>query len=157
MASRYDSSFERPDPFPEYINFFPFDSLSDAFAAPFGSAMLDLYGRRFNWLPDGPFEQQNLRAERAWDFGSFATRPESISAMRTELALDPSFHVLIGHGLFDFATPYFLTQMELDQIPRSVGMDRVSLEVYPGGHMFYTVEANRAPFRDAAKALYPHE
>ena len=157
MASRYDTSFERPDPFPEYITYFPFDSLSDAFAAPFGSAMLDLYGRRFNWLPDGPYEQSNGRALRAWDYGQGPTRPESVSALRTELALDPSFRVLIAHGLFDLATPYFRTQLELNQIPPSVSTNRIDFQVYPGGHMFYSREVNRAPFRAAARALYPQE
>jgi hypothetical protein len=157
MASRYDTSVERPDPFPEYINNFPFDSLSDAFAAPFGSAMLELYTNRFNWLPDGPYNQFNNRAARNWDFGSGPSRAESVSALRTELALDPSFRVLITHGLFDLATPYFMTQLLLNQIPKSVGTDRIDFLVYPGGHMFYSREANRAPFRAAARALYPQE
>jgi carboxypeptidase C (cathepsin A) len=154
MASRYDSSLEKPDPFPEYVNEFPFDSLSSALDAPLGSAMLDLYGRQFHWLPDGPYVQNNYRAERAWDFMVRGARAESVSALRTELALDPGFHVLIGHGLFDFATPYFRTQLLLNQIPPSVGTDRIAFQVYAGGHMFYTHEENRAPFRAAARALY---
>ncbi len=154
MASRYDSSVEKPDPFPEFVNEFPFDSLSSALDAPLGSAMLDLYGRALNWLPDGPYEQNNYRAARAWDFGTGRTRAESVTALRTELALDPGFRVLIGHGLFDFATPYFMTRLILNQIPPSVGTDRITQLVYPGGHMFYSREENRAPFRAAARALY---
>ncbi len=154
MASRYDSTVEKPDPFPEYINAFPFDSLSSALDAPLGSAMLDLYGRLFHWLPDGPYIQNNLRALRTWDFITGRTGAESVSALRTELALDPGFRVLIGHGLFDFATPYFATQLILNQIPPSVGTDRITLQVYAGGHMFYSREENRGPFRAAAREVY---
>jgi carboxypeptidase C (cathepsin A) len=157
MASRYDSSLEKPDPFPEYVNEFPFDSLTSALDAPLGSAMLDLYGTRFNWLPDGRYEENNFRVLRSWDFVIGRNIAESVSALRTELALDPGFRVLIGHGLFDFATPYFRTQVMLNQIPPSVGTNRVTLQVYPGGHMFYSHEENRAPFREAAKVLYQGE
>ena len=50
----------------------------------------------------------------------------------------PHFTVLIApHGIFDLIPPYFTTQLLLDQIPASSGSDRVELEVYRGGHMFY--------------------
>jgi carboxypeptidase C (cathepsin A) len=56
--------------------------------------------------------------------------------------------------LFDLVTPYFYTQLLLDQIPASVAGDRVRLVAYPGGHMFYSQDASRAAFRDAAQAMY---
>jgi len=42
----------------------------------------------------------------------------------------------------------------LDQIPDESGGNRVRLEVYPGGHMFYTNDASRAALRDAAAKLF---
>jgi carboxypeptidase C (cathepsin A) len=74
--------------------------------------------------------------------------------MRTALALDAHLHVLIAHGLFDLVTPYFATQLLLDQIPAASGGDRVRLVTYPGGHMFYTQDASRAAFREEARRLY---
>lgn len=154
VASAYDTTITKPDPFPqsEFSNF-P-NPLTDALDPPFVSAMIDLYTRRLNWQPEGGFVSLSRTVNRSWDLGSPLDPPQSLSALRTALALDPSFRVLIGHGLFDVVTPYFMTQMELDQIPASVSTGRVRFEVYPGGHMFYTQDASRAAFRDAALALY---
>jgi carboxypeptidase C (cathepsin A) len=79
--------------------------------------------------------------------------PQSVAAMRTALALDPRLHVLIAHGLFDLVTPYFGTQLLLDQIPQAGLGERIRLVTYPGGHMFYTQDASRAAFREEARKL----
>ncbi len=81
-------------------------------------------------------------------------RPESLSYLQSALALDPRLHVLIACGLFDLVTPYFTTVRELNQLPDAGSADRVRLVVYPGGHMFYSDDASRAAFRDAASALF---
>ena len=54
------------------------------------------------------------------------------------LALDPKLKLLVAHGLFDLATPYFGSKIVLDQLPAFASPDRVKLVVYPGGHMFYS-------------------
>jgi carboxypeptidase C (cathepsin A) len=77
--------------------------------------------------------------------------------MRNALALDPRLHVLIAHGLFDLVTPYFATQLLLDQLPEAGLGERVRLVTYPGGHMFYSRDASRAGFREAARALIAGE
>ena len=41
----------------------------------------------------------------------------SLSELRQILALDPKLKVLVAHGLFDLATPYFGSQIVLDQLP----------------------------------------
>jgi carboxypeptidase C (cathepsin A) len=60
---------------------------------------------------------------------------------------------LVGHGLFDLATPYFGSKIRLDQLPAYGSADRVKFVVYPGGHMFYSREASRRAFRAEAEAL----
>jgi len=62
-------------------------------------------------------------------------------------------HVLIVHGLFDLVTPYFGTQLMLNQIPAESGGDRVRLAVWPGGHMMYGVDASRAALRDGGRRI----
>ena len=94
-----------------------------------------------------------VRGNRQWDWGHGMARPQSVSQMRAALAMDPRFGVLIAHGMFDLITPYFATQLLIDQIPTASGGDRVRLEVYPGGHMFYTDDASRMAWREAAKGL----
>ena len=59
----------------------------------------------------------------------------------------------MGHGLFDLATPYFGTQILLDQLPAFATPPRVKLVVYPGGHMFYSRDGSRQAFRAEVEAL----
>jgi carboxypeptidase C (cathepsin A) len=88
----------------------------------------------------------------AWDFGRGRNPTESISQLRQALALDPKLKLLVAHGLFDLATPYFGSKILLDQLPAYATPDRVKLVVYPGGHTFYSRDASRQAFRDEVQA-----
>ena len=154
VASHYDATVTKPDPFPERAWSEHDDSMTDALSAPFTSAIYDIYARKLNWLPDGQYWLSNNTVFKAWDFGNHWLKPEATTALRQDLAEDPKLHVLIAHGLFDLITPYFATKLELDQIPQSVGRSRIDFEVYPGGHMFYSRDASRQALREAAKTLY---
>jgi carboxypeptidase C (cathepsin A) len=61
--------------------------------------------------------------------------------------------LLVAHGLFDLATPYFGSKIALDQLPAYATPDRVKLVVYPGGHMFYSREASRQALRAEVEAM----
>jgi carboxypeptidase C (cathepsin A) len=155
VASYYDATVFKPDPFPERQHSIHDDSMTDALKAPFSSAVYDLYARKLNWLPEGArYRLSNAGVFKAWDFGNHWLKPESLSELRQALAEDPKLRVLIAHGLFDLVTPYFATKLELDQIPTSVGRDRVEFQVLPGGHMFYSRDASRQALRKAAEKLY---
>jgi carboxypeptidase C (cathepsin A) len=91
--------------------------------------------------------------EKAWDFGGGINPAQSVSQLREILALDPKLKLLIGHGLFDLATPYFGSQIQLDQLPAFAAPPRVKLVVYPGGHMFYSRDASRQAFRAEIEAM----
>jgi carboxypeptidase C (cathepsin A) len=67
--------------------------------------------------------------------------------------LDPKLKLLVGHGLFDLATPYFGSKILLDQLPAYASPERVKVVVYPGGHMFYSRDASRQGFRAEAEAM----
>jgi carboxypeptidase C (cathepsin A) len=155
VGSFYDATAQAPDPFPNSTYSNHPDLILDGLRAPMTSAMLDLYARELKFLPDQPYEVLNIQVERAWDLGR--GQPESVSALRAALALDRHFRVLIGHGLTDLVTPYFATQLMLNQLPATLGGDRARLMVLPGGHMFYARDASRQAFRAAAKALFSGE
>ncbi len=153
VTGRYDASVKGIDPFPD-SSFFHFnDPSGEALLAPLTSAAVDLTTRKLNWRPDGSYHLLNGEVEKAWDFGHGVSPPQSVSELRQILALDPKLKLLIGHGLFDLATPYFGTRIELDQLPAFASPDRVKLVVYPGGHMFYSRDASRRAFRTEAEAL----
>ena len=154
VGSYYDGAALAPDPFPEAAFSNHPDLVFDGLRAPLTSAMLDIYSRELKWLPDLPYEVMNVSVARAWDLGRNG-RPESASQLRGALGLDRRLRVLIAHGIFDLVTPYFATQIILNQFPPGIGGERVRLLVLPGGHMVYARDASRQALRDAAKALYP--
>lgn len=148
VTGRYDASVMGQDPNPD-SSFYHFDDPSgDALIAPLTSAAVDLTTRKLNWRPDGAYELLSGSVNRAWDFGRGREPTQSITQLKQILALDPKLKVLVAHGLFDLATPYFGSKMLLDQLPPYATPDRVKLVVYPGGHMFYF----RGPSRQALRA-----
>jgi carboxypeptidase C (cathepsin A) len=153
VTGRYDASITGLDPYPD-SSFYRFsDPSGDPLYAPLTSAAVDLTTRRLNWRPDGSYQVLSSAVGKAWDFGHGQHPAESISQLREILALDPKLKLLVGHGLFDLATPYFGSKILLDQLPAYASPDRVKLVVYPGGHMFYSRDASRQAFRAEAQAL----
>ena len=150
VTGRYDASVMGFDPYPD-SSFSHFgDPSGEPLIAPLTSAAVDFTTRKLNWRPDGSYQLLNGAVERAWDFGSGLNPVESISQLRQILALDPKLKLLVGHGLFDLAAPYFGSKILLDQLPAYGSRERVKLVVYPGGHMFYSRDAPRAAFRAEA-------
>jgi carboxypeptidase C (cathepsin A) len=158
VASAYDATITSADPWPMWtVSEYP-DPALEALKAPVGSALMAIYETQLNWRPDSTYRLESPTAFHAWDWGhGMGPPPQSIGWLREALALDPHLHVLIAHGLFDVVTPYFATQLLLDQLPQAGLGERVRLVTYPGGHMFYTQDASRAAFREAGRKLITGE
>jgi carboxypeptidase C (cathepsin A) len=152
LAGRYDASVLGRDPFPEAATGADVDPSLDPLIAPMTSAVVDLTTRRLNWRPDGAYSLLNMTANHRWDWGAGLASVESVTQLRQLLALDPQFKLLVAHGLFDLATPYFGSQITLDQLP-DLGRERIRLTVLPGGHMFYSRDGARTELRKEAEAM----
>ena len=154
VESVYDATVGRGDPSPRRpMGHYP-DPILEGLKAPVTSAMVAIYTSKLNWRPDGVYRLSNDDAFRQWNWGRGMGRPESLSYLEYALSLDPRLRVLIACGLFDLVTPYFTTVRLLNQMPDAASAERVKLVVYPGGHMFYSADASRIAFRDAATALF---
>ncbi len=160
VTGRYDASVLGLDPYPD-SSFSRFnDPSGDPLLAPLTSAAVDLTTsaavdlttRKLNWRPDGSYQLLSDSVNQAWDFGRGQNPAESVSQLRQILALDPNMKLLVGHGLFDLATPYFASKIILDQLPAYASPNRVKLVVYPGGHMFYSRDGARQAFRAEVQA-----
>jgi carboxypeptidase C (cathepsin A) len=145
VTGRYDASISGFDPYPDSNTAHFGDPSGDPLMAPLTSAAVDLATRKLNWRPDGSYQLLSDSVNKSWDFGRGPA--ESVSQLREILALDPKMKLLVGHGLFDLATPYFASKVLLDQLPAYASADRVKLVVYPGGHMFYSRDGARQAFR----------
>lgn len=152
VTGRYDGSVRGLDPYPDSSSSRFGDPSGDSLQAPLTSAAVDVLTRKLNWRPDGSYEVLNGTVEGHWDFGRGINPPQSVSELRQILATDARLNVLVGHGLFDLATPYFGTKRVLDQLP-AFATSRVKFVVYPGGHMFYSRDGSRQAFRSEVEAL----
>jgi carboxypeptidase C (cathepsin A) len=153
VTGRYDGSVSGFDPYPDSSSYRFGDPSGEPLLAPLTSAAVDLTRRKLNWRPDGSYQLLNGAVQGAWDFGRGINPPESLSQLRQILALDPKLKLLVAHGLFDLATPYFGSKILLDQLPAYASPERVKLVVYPGGHMFYSHDGARQAFRSEVEAL----
>ncbi|WP_445219739.1 S10 family peptidase [Bradyrhizobium sp. Pa8] len=153
VTGRYDASVRGFDPYPDSSSSRFGDPSGDTLQAPLTSAAVDLLTRKLNWRPDGSYEVLSGAIRWAWDFGHGIHPPQSVSELRQILATDAKMTVLVGHGLFDLATPYFGSQIVLDQLPAFASAPRVKLVVFPGGHMFYSRNAARQAFRAEVEAM----
>ncbi|MCA6104040.1 peptidase S10 [Bradyrhizobium sp. WSM 4400] len=151
LIGRYDASVRGLDPYPESDFQRSGDPSGDTLVAPLTSATVDLLTRKLSWRPDGSYELGNPKVMEAWDFGR--SPPESVSELRQILATDRNMKLLVAHGLFDLATPYFGSQIVLDQLPPFASTPRIKLVVFPGGHMFYSRDASRQAFRAEVEAM----
>ncbi len=112
--------------------------------------MLQLYTSKLNYRTDRSYEDLSGRVNRKWIWGNSPTPPESVSELREILALDERLRVLVAHGFTDLVTPYFASELVLDQLPAYGDRQRVTSIVYPGGHMFYSRDGSRKAFREDA-------
>jgi carboxypeptidase C (cathepsin A) len=153
VTAFYDATITGYDPSPtSYADNWP-DPVIDGFVAPFASAAMDLYNTRLNFKTDDHYEILNEAVDRGWTWGSSLSPPNSVDALKNMLAVDPNFRALVAHGLTDIQTPYLGTALVLDQIPNYGPAGRLSLKVYPGGHMLYSRDDSRKAFRDDARKL----
>ncbi len=150
VASMYDASIRSLDPEPYSSGSRYRDPFTSALNAPMTTVMLRLYGDKLNYRTDRPYVKMSSEVNRSWIWGNSPSSPESVSYLREALALDPHLRVLVVHGYTDLVTPYFASEMVLDQLPTLGDGQRVSSKVYPGGHMFYSRDTSRKAFREDA-------
>ena len=153
VVSIYDALVTGLDPSPYGQGPGAQDQMRLGLHAPIVQTMVGLYRDKLDWFPkDGRYFFQNEQAGRQWDWGD-RSRQEAVRDFSSAMALDPNMRTLIAHGLTDLVTPYFETQMVLDQMPPIGDPARVRFEVYAGGHMFYSRADSRKKFRDDARAM----
>lgn len=154
VVSAYDTGVRGydPDPTAAFSRFE--DPVLTAMTAPLTSAVLDHLTRTLNYKVEGRYDLLNGSVSRAWRWGQGRGQPEALSELRQVLALDPALRVLVVHGFTDLVTPYYASRLLLDQVPHFGPDDRVALQVYGGGHMFYSRDGSREAFREDARRMY---
>jgi len=154
VASAYDPTVTAFDPSPSAAQGRYSDPVLDAIGPPLTGAMTALYQGPLKWRVEQPYRLLNGEVNGQWNWGRGRVGPEVVDDLRNALAADRDLQALVAHGASDLVTPYFGSQLILDQLPVFGSADRLKLTVYGGGHMFYSRDASRRAFREDAQALY---
>jgi carboxypeptidase C (cathepsin A) len=158
VMSPYDAAFASPDPYPESDYDRGDDAILDGFTRAYGGAFSGYARNELSFKTEMTYSLLDSDISRQWEWGGRgggSRLQASITGdIRQLLASNPSFHLLIAHGYSDLVTPYGVSRYVVDHLPQSLAKDRVKLDVYRGGHMFYTNAEQRAAFTADAKAFY---
>ena len=85
--------------------------------APLTSAILEHLTHTLNYKAEGRYNLLNGSINGAWRWGGGRTAPRTSSELRQALALDRKLRVIVAHGFTDLVTPYYASQLLLNQLP----------------------------------------
>jgi carboxypeptidase C (cathepsin A) len=154
IGSVYDSNVTAFDPFPYAPDQRFTDPLLEGIVAPTTSAMVDFVTRVVGWKASGVYHALSYEVGGQWDFDSAALRNGASADLRQAVAADAKLRVLIVHGWNDLSCPFMGSILTVDQMPAMGDPSRVSVRMYPGGHMFYSRPDSAAALRKDVQELF---
>jgi carboxypeptidase C (cathepsin A) len=157
IVSRYDGTVAAPDPDPSSA-YGEDDPLLQGTIAPFTRAFTAYARDELGVTTDLAYHLLSNEVGRHWHWhdGNSDQRGDvgSADTLARAMALQPHLKVLIAHGLTDLTTPYMMSRYVVDHLPSNVTAERVTLKLYPGGHMMYLRSGSRRQLHDDAAAFY---
>jgi carboxypeptidase C (cathepsin A) len=159
IVSRYDATFAAPDPYPERAAPSGPDPMLDGVSRAYGGAFAAYARDELGFKTDMTYVLLSGEVSGAWSWGEGSGRAVASAEgdIRALLALEPSFRLLIVHGMTDMVTPYAVSRYVLDHLPDMGNPARAQLRLYRGGHMFYLDRGSRRDFTADARAFYHAE
>jgi carboxypeptidase C (cathepsin A) len=157
MVSSYDGSFAVPDPYPESASGRGSDPLLDGFSRALSGAFVGYARDELGFKTDMTYILLAHDISSKWDWGDRRSPPGVSDDIRTLLAVNPSFRLLVAHGYTDLVTPYGVSRYVLDQLPDIGGASRAQLKLYRGGHMYYFDANSRRDFSADARDFIHRE
>ena len=158
LVSHYDATFAVDDPFPESRSGRGPDPILDGAVRAYGGAFANYARNELGFKTEMTYKLLAENVTAHWDWGKRGRVGAGVdSDLRVLLSFDPSFRLLVAHGLSDLVTPFSETRYVLDHLPPLGQKGRVSLKLYRGGHMIYLVPASRVAFSKDAAAFYRRE
>jgi carboxypeptidase C (cathepsin A) len=156
IVSRYDATYAVDDPYPEQESARGPDPLLDGVVRAYGGAFAAYARDELGFKTEMTYVLLASDISGKWDWGEGSGRSNaSVSEdIRSMLALEPSFRLMVAHGYSDMVTPYAASRYVLDHLPAIGDPARAQLRLYRGGHMFYLDAASRRAFSADAKAFY---
>lgn len=142
MVSLYDGSITLIDADPAKQLFTGRDLYLDRINAPITAAFNSYVRDHLNFKTDLPFILLNHNVAESWNWRSGIHGQqgfvEATTALKQAMSLNPEMQTLILHGIFDLVTPYYASQILINQMALDSRIqNNIQLKVYHGGHMPY--------------------
>ena len=153
----YDGSVSAPDPDPFSLSYSKRDPSLDPLVAPVVSSFNAYVRDELGYRTDVRYELMNPDVANSWNWaeGGLGDLPGVGQRLRRAFSLNPKLKLLIAHGYFDLATPYFASKYVVERLELDQAISpNLHLSVYAGGHMFYTHARAREQLYTDVKALY---
>ena len=155
IVSQYDATFAVDDPYPELRSSRGTgDPILDGVTRAYGGAMASYARNELGFKTEMTYALLSPQVTGGWDWHGGRLQAGAEDDLRTLLAFNPSFRLLIAHGVSDMVTPYGMTRYVLDHLPPINPPGRAQLKLYRGGHMLYIDPASRKAFSADAAAFY---
>lgn len=150
----YDTTITATDPFPDRDEFTWPDPTLSGISPAYTMAVNRMLRSEIGVESDREYTLLSYEVNTAWkddsEHHAFAPAPGATDDFRYGMALNPHMKAFITHGQYDLVTPYFASDrlrnlMRLD--PHMA--DRLTVQHFGGGHMFYAWETSRKAFTAA--------
>jgi carboxypeptidase C (cathepsin A) len=154
----YDATITATDPFPDRVEFSWPDPTLSGISPAYTTAVNRMLRSEIGVQTDREYTLLSYEVNLAWkndtEHHAFAPPPGATDDFRYGMALNPHLKAFITHGQYDLVTPYYASDrlrnlMRLD--PQMA--DRLTVQHFGGGHMFYAWETSRHAFTEAIAAF----
>lgn len=157
VVSPYDAAVLVDDPYPETGVGRGADPILDGFTRAYGAAFATYARGELRFSTELTYRLLDKDVNRRWDWGGARSELSATRDLRNFLSVVPSFRLLVAHGYSDALTPYGVSRYVIDHLPHSLASGRAILEVYRGGHMFYTDAGERRKFTADVRSFYAEQ
>jgi carboxypeptidase C (cathepsin A) len=150
----YDATITATDPFPDRDGFAWPDPTLSGISPAYTMAVNRVLRSEIGVETDREYKLLSYEVNTAWkndtEHHAFSAPPGATDDFRYGMALNPHMKAFITHGQYDLVTPYYASDrlrnlMRLD--PQMA--DRLTVQHFGGGHMFYAWESSRHAFTEA--------
>lgn len=121
---------------------------------PFTSAMNDYFQKELGVREERPYHV--FGNVYPWNYSNVQNQFLNVAeSLRDAMAKNPALKVYVGCGYYDFATPYFTAQYDVEHMMlRPEQRSRVRFEFYESGHMYYIHKPSLVKFKKDVDAFF---
>jgi len=155
----YDATIRAVDPFPDRETHQAPDPTLYAIERLFAGGINTQLRKHLQLETTRDYALLSMEVNSSWQVDTqnhaFERQVGATDDMRYAMSLNPHMNLFITHGLYDLVTPYFSTDRLLEHMKLTQQQrERITVQHYRGGHMFYAWEESRRAFTRAMESFY---